>query len=139
MLNDENQSLLEHIIYKEEILAIILRASFSKEGIQFFTPEDFSQQLGYMQRPKGYKIKPHLHNAIKRTVTFTQEVLFVKRGLLKVNFYSNQKNFIRDIILQAGDFILLSSGGHGFEMLEDTELIEIKQGPFAGEKDKTRF
>ena len=136
---DKDQELLEYISYKEELLAIILRSNYKKEGIHFFTPNSFSQQLGYMQRPKGYQIKPHLHNSIKRTVTYTQEVLFVKSGLIKVNFYTNKKEYIFNKILKTGDFILLSSGGHGFEMLEETELVEVKQGPFAGEKDKTRF
>ena len=128
-----------HIKHNEELLAIIISSNFKKEGIEFFTPNDFSQQLGYMKRPKGYKIKPHIHNDIPRSVNYTQEVLFIKSGKVKVNFYSNEKIYLESKILHQGDIILLAKGGHGFEILEDSEMIEVKQGPYSGEIDKTRF
>ena len=131
--------MIEYIQQENEIYAIILRSSYQEEGIKFLTPDNFSQQLGYMKRPKGYVIQPHIHNEIKRSVTLTQEVLFVKTGKVKVNFYDNDKVFKESVILEKGDFILLASGGHGFEMLEQSELIEVKQGPYSGDGDKTRF
>lgn len=131
--------MIEYIKHLDLLLAIIIKHDFKEEGIKFFTPDDFSQQLGYMNRPKGYVIQPHVHNAVDRTVTFTQEVLFVKSGLVKIQFYTPEKEYLFDRILEAGDVILLSSGGHGFEMLEPTEMIEVKQGPYSGEHDKTRF
>lgn len=133
---------MEHIeIIKDdqEMLAIIIKRNFSTEGIKFFTPDDFSQQLAYMHHKKGKKIKPHIHNAVKREVRFTQEVLFIKRGRLKVDIYQNDHSYFSTHILDVGDVILLAGGGHGFEFLEDTEIIEIKQGPYAGEMDKTHF
>lgn len=131
--------MIEYIKHLDLLLAIIIKHDFKEEGIKFFTPDDFSQQLGYMNRPKGYVIQPHVHNAVDRTVTLTQEVLFVKSGLVKIQFYTQEKEYLFDRILEAGDVILLSSGGHGFEMLEPTEMIEVKQGPYSGEHDKTRF
>lgn len=131
--------MIEKIINKNQILAIILRANYESEGIEFFTPNNFSQQLGYMNRPKGYQIQPHLHNNIIRTVEYTNEVLFIKSGKVKVNFYDENKVFLKSETLEKGDFILLAKGGHGFEMLETSEMIEIKQGPYAGDSDKTRF
>ncbi len=131
--------MIEYIKDKEVIFAIILRASYKNEGIKFITPNEFSQQLGYMNRPKGYSISPHIHNKVKRSVTFTQEVLFVKEGKVKVDFYDNDKVYKESAIIEKGDFILLASGGHGFKMLEQSELIEVKQGPYSGEIDKTRF
>jgi len=131
--------MIEKIINNNDILAIILRKNYKSEGIEFFTPNSFSQQLGYMSRPKGHKIAPHLPNKVKRTVEFTNEVLFVKSGKVKVNFYDENKNFFKSEILQEGDFILLVKGGHGFEMIEASEMIEIKQGPYADDNDKTRF
>lgn len=131
--------MIEYIKHLDLLLAIIIRHDFKEEGIKFFTPDDFSQQLGYMNRPKGYVIQPHVHNAVDRTVTLTQEVLFIKSGLVKIRFYTQEKEYLFDRILEAGDVILLSSGGHGFEMLEPTEMIEVKQGPYSGEQDKTRF
>jgi len=130
---------LEEIKHGEEIIAIILRASYNKDGLSFFTPGSFSQQLGYMQHPAGKKIKNHVHNLVPREVQHTQEVLFIKSGKVKIDFYSSDKEYIGNRILQTGDTILLASGGHGFEMLEQTEMIEVKQGPYAGENDKVHF
>tara|TARA_Y100000589_G_scaffold325203_1_gene362726 strand:- start:676 stop:1107 length:432 start_codon:yes stop_codon:yes gene_type:complete len=131
--------MFETIYYEKTILAQIIYSNYKEEGIKFFTPPDYSQQLGYMNRKKGYVIPPHVHNPIPRKVIYTQEVLLVKKGKLRVDFYDNQKNYLESRILKDGDVILLSKGGHGFEMIEDTEIIEVKQGPFAGEKDKERF
>ena len=129
----------EKIIHNDTLLAMIIRSDFSKEGIEFFTPNDFSQQLAYMNRPAGYKIQPHIHNKVQREVFYTQEVLFIKKGKVKIDFYDDERNPINTIIVQTGDVILLASGGHGFEMLEETEMIEVKQGPYAGEMDKMKF
>ena len=131
--------MIKKIIHNDKLLAIIIPRNFEKEGIEFFTPDDFSQQLAYMKRPKNYVIPPHVHNPVVREVVFTQEVLFIKSGKVRVDFYDENKNYIKSIILEAGDVILLASGGHGFEMIEDSEIIEVKQGPYAGEMDKTRF
>ena len=92
-----------------------------------------------MNRPKGYKIQPHIHKKIERTIEYTQEVLFIKTGLVRVDFYKTDKTYLNSKILNSGDVILLSAGGHGFEMLQDSEIIEVKQGPFAGNIDKSRF
>ena len=131
--------MIEHIRHREEVLAIILRANFHAEGIQFFTPNDFSQQLGYMNRPQGYVIPPHVHNPVAREVQFTKEVLIIKIGKVRVDFYDDDQNYLESRILNQGDIVLLAFGGHGFEMLETSEIVEVKQGPYAGEEDKTRF
>ncbi|MFD0941960.1 cupin domain-containing protein [Pedobacter boryungensis] len=131
--------MVEQVTHHQVILAIIIRANFKKEGISFFTPGDFSQQLGYMNRPKGYVIEPHVHNLVERKVTLTQEVLYVKSGKVRVDFYDDDRNYLESKIVEEGDVILLAAGGHGFEMLEDAEMIEIKQGPYCGDEDKVRF
>lgn len=131
--------MIEKIICNEQVVAIILRKDYSAPGINFFTPSDFSQQLGYMNRPLGYQIEPHIHNPVSREVQFTKEVLFIKTGKVRIDFYDDAQKYIESKILYPGDFILLAYGGHGFEMLEKSEIIEIKQGPYAGDKDKTRF
>jgi hypothetical protein len=92
-----------------------------------------------MNRPKGYVIPPHLHNSVLREVHFTKEVLFIKSGKVKVDFYDDNKNYLESHILQQGDIVLLAFGGHGFEMLEATEMIEVKQGPYVGDADKICF
>jgi hypothetical protein len=131
--------MVEEILHKAKLLALILRAGFHAQGIRFFTPDDFSQQLGYMNRPQGYVIAPHVHNAVARNVHYTKEVLFIKSGKVRVDFYDDEQNYLESRILGAGDVILLAFGGHGFEMLEASEMIEVKQGPYAGDADKTRF
>jgi hypothetical protein len=123
----------------KDIIAIIVRRNFSTNGVKFFTPEDFSQQLGYIHHKKGNKVKPHTHNALMREIHFTQEALFIKSGKLKVNIYTKKGSQHSTHILNAGDVILLAGGGHGFEALEDIDMIEVKQGPYAGDLDKTHF
>lgn len=131
--------MIERIIHNDILLAVIIRTNYYKEGIEFFTPGDFSQQLGYMNRDKGYVIEPHVHNLVERSVELTQEVLFVKSGKVRVDFYNDDKEYLESKVIFGGDVILLAAGGHGFEMLEKSEMIEVKQGPFCGDADKVRF
>jgi mannose-6-phosphate isomerase-like protein (cupin superfamily) len=131
--------MIERIEAGAQLLAIILRNEFSEPGIHFLTPDDLSQQLAYMHHPKGKVIEPHVHNPVSRSVQFTQEVLLIRRGVLRVDFYDNDRLYTGSRLLRAGDVILLATGGHGFEVLEEIEMIEVKQGPYAGDQDKTRF
>jgi hypothetical protein len=131
--------MLEHITCNGRMLALILRANYQADGIKFFTPNEFSQQLGYMNRPRGYVIPPHVHNPVAREVHFTKEVLFIKSGVVRVDFYDDTQDYLESRVLNQGDVVLLAFGGHGFEMLADSEIIEVKQGPYAGDTDKTRF
>lgn len=131
--------MIEHISHAGELMAIIVRAAFSNPGISFFTPNELSQQLAYMRHPAGKVIQPHVHNPVPREVHFTQEVLFIRKGVLRVDFYDNDQNYLESRMLHGGDTILLATGGHGFEVVEEVEMIEVKQGPYAGEADKTRF
>ena len=130
---------LQEIKNDDLVYAIILRSDIKEDGIKFFKPSEFSQQLGYMNRAKGYVIEPHIHKPVSRQVHFTKEVLFIKKGLVQVDFYKENKEFLCSEKLYSGDVILLVYGGHGFEMLEDSEVIEVKQGPYAGDLDKERF
>jgi len=131
--------MIETINQGGQILAIILRHRFQEQGIHFFTPGELSQQLAFMRHPVGKVIPPHVHNPVAREVHYTQEVLFLKKGRLRVDFYDNAQQYLESRILEAGDVILLATGGHGFEVMEEIEMIEVKQGPYAGEADKTRF
>ncbi|MFC1680208.1 hypothetical protein ACFL1S_00215 [Pseudomonadota bacterium] len=131
--------MIETLEHEGKLLAIIVRRDFCKSGIHFFTPDVLSQQLAYMQHPQGRIIEPHVHNPVPREVHYTQEVLFIKQGKVRVDFYDNHQNYLHSRVLVAGDVILLATGGHGFEVLEELEMFEVKQGPYAGESDKTRF
>jgi hypothetical protein len=127
--------MIKYIFFKKKLIAIILRKNFKTSGIKFFTPTNSFQQLGYMNRKKNYIINPHRHNNVLKRVTITQEVLFIKSGKLRVDLYSG-KHYYKSIILNKGDIIFLSSGGHGFKMLKPTEIIEVKQGPYSVNNDK---
>lgn len=131
--------MIKKIEHNDKLYAIIIPHDYRKSGISFFTPDDFSQQLAYMNHQKGKIIEPHVHNCVIREVRHTQEVLFIKKGKLRVDFYDDRRICIDSHILVTGDVILLAAGGHGFEALEEVEIIEVKQGPYAGEQDKTRF
>lgn len=131
--------MIQEIKHNNQLLAIIISNKYTERGIHFFTPDDFSQQLAFMKHPAGKIIQPHVHNSVQREVHFTKETLFIRKGKIRVDFYTDEQIYIESHILETGDVILLSEGGHGFEILEETEMIEVKQGPYAGEKDKTRF
>ena len=120
-------------------LAVIVRSTHSPSGIDFLTPDTFGQQVAYMNRPKGEIIQAHIHEPISRTLIGTQEVLYIRKGRIRVDFYESDRTYVSSMILEAGDLMLLNTGGHGFEVLEDIDMIEIKQGPFAEGRDKTRF
>jgi len=130
---------IEKIEHQGEMLALIVRAGFSQPGITFFTPDELSQQLAYMQHPPGTVIDAHVHNPAPRTVTYTQETLLIRRGRLRVHFFDDRQIYLESRELTAGDVILLIKGGHGFEVLEELEMFEVKQGPYSGDGDKTRF
>lgn len=131
--------MIDKIYHNNELLGIIIRSTFRQEGISFFTDDNFSQQLGYMNRPKGYVIAPHRHNLVLREVVQTQEVLIIRSGKIRVDFYDDNQIYLESRILNTGDIILLATGGHGFEMIEESEIVEVKQGPYVGEVDKIRF
>ena len=131
--------LVEHIDHEGSTMAIIVSYKYNENGTHFFTPDNFSQQLGYMKHPGGKVIEPHVHNSVTREVFYTNEVLFIRKGKLRVDFYDTQQKYLKSRLLEAGDVILLISCGHGFEVVEEVEMFEVKQGPFAGNMDKTRF
>lgn len=130
---------VEEILHEGKLLALIIRAEHQTHGVDFFTPNHLSQQLASMGHPAGKIIAPHIHNSVQREVQYTKEVLIIKKGKLRVDFYDDQKNYLESRILYPQDVILLALGGHGFEVLEDLQMIEVKQGPYAGDRDKTRF
>lgn len=134
-----DHGLVEQITHDGMLLAVIVSAEFRQPGIHFFTPNNLSQQLAYMRHPAGKRIDPHVHNPVPRQVEYTQEVLLVRRGKLRVDFYDTRQEYLESRVLRSGDTVLLIQGGHGFEVLEDVEMIEVKQGPYVGDHDKTRF
>ena len=131
--------MIKTIRHRDNIIAIIIPHTFSEPGISFFTPDDYCQQLAFMRHPVGHRIEPHTHMLVKREVLQTQEVLLIRSGRLRVDLYAESHEYLSSEVLEAGDVVLLASGGHGFEVLEDVEMFEVKQGPYTGENSKMRF
>ena len=126
--------MIERIIKDTIVFAIIIRYEFEFEGIQFFTPNEFPQQLGYMKREKGYLINAHKHRNSEVLVTKLFETLIVKSGSARVSFFDENDLHFQDTVIKRGDVILFTGYGHSFEMLEETEIIEVKQGPYLEDK-----
>lgn len=131
--------MVETILDNDSVIGIIVRSTFNSDGITFFTDDNSPQQLAYMKHPSGKEIFPHVHNLVKREVYYTSEVLLLKKGIMRVDFYKSSREYLESRLLYKGDVILLSGGGHGFQIIEDVEMIEIKQGPYLGEQDKVKF
>ncbi len=131
--------MIKTILYNKNIVAIIIYKDHHTEGIEFITPQNFSLQLGSMTRPGGYKIVPHIHNLVRRETIGTQEALFIKRGRIEIDFYSFEQQYLQSCVLSAGDIVLLAGAGHGINILEEAEIIEVKNGPFVAGSDKGRF
>ena len=116
--------MFEQVTVQGDVVAIIVRKDFEKDGIHFFTPNDYSQQLAYMSHPTGKVIQPHVHKKVQRNVHYTQETLFIRKGKLQVDFYSYDQQYLESRVLEGGDVILLIKGGHGFKVLENLEMFE---------------
>ena len=131
--------MLKEIIHKKKLYALIIKQKrkFTKKGVDFITDDENLIQLGFLNHNKNHKIKPHIHLKKTRIINYCTEVLLIEKGKVKVTFYDQSKNNIKkDKILNRGDIIILFQGGHGFEILEKTQIVEIKQGPYIEGKDK---
>ena len=133
--------MVEKIVYKKKILAIILNEKkYNKgKGINFITPDFFTIQLGFMNHPINHVIKPHTHRNYLRKIRKTAEVLFVKSGILRIDFYATKKKYLFSKVLKKNNIAILTEGSHGFKVIKKCSLIEIKQGPFNPLVDKTKF
>ena len=132
--------MIQKILYKKKMLALIVRGKYrNKKGITFFTPNESTQQFGYMKHKKKYVIKPHIHKKRLTKILYTTEVILLLKGLLRVDFYTQSQKYLFSKVLKSKDIIMLVSGGHGFKVLKDVEMIEIKQGPYSLIKDKKKF
>ena len=125
--------------YSSMQIALVIKNNYSNEGINFFTDNNSPLQIGYMSHSKNTIIKAHVHNIVERKVVGTPEVLIIKKGKLRLDLYSQEKEYLESTIIEAGDIVFLPYGGHGLKCLEDTEMIEVKQGPYLGIDDKVRF
>ena len=131
---------IKEIKKNNKLLALILPKGTEKEGTSFFTDKKNNFQLGFLRYKTGAEIKPHIHKVFSRTIKGTQELFYVVKGRVKANFYDKQGGKIKSTILKSGDTLLIISAGHGFEMLRNSKILVIKQGPYYSiEEDKKHF
>ena len=130
---------VEEIKKDGKILAIILRSTFPDKNVEFVTPKDFGLQLGVHKRKKGEYVKAHDHVPFDTLKNLqVQEILIVKKGKMSVGLYYNKK-ICKEVIVSSNEIILLNTG-HNVKFLDDTEMIEVKQGPYRErENEKTSF
>ena len=126
-----------------KILARYIRASeaWGHDNLSFFSQDEEYIQAGSWNYNKGKKLLAHSHNEVERSVLFTQEVLFVKSGSLQAFIYDDDSNLVEEFTAYKDDILIMLSGGHGYEVLEDdTKVLEIKNGPYLGaEVDRDRL
>lgn len=130
---------IENITQGERLLAIIVRRDYMPPSTTFLTAPELEQQLGFVVHPAGENIPSHMHHPEHRHLTGTSEVLIVIKGLCEIELFGDDHAHVATRQLNQGDVVLLASGGHGFRMLEDTVLLEIKQGPYMGQAEKDIF
>lgn len=130
---------VEHITCNGTILAYIVRGEIDPRETTFVTPGDFKQQVGFIVYSAGTEIPRHVHRPVERRLNETSEVLIVRRGSCEVDIYNSARDLVAVRKLHAGDILILVAGGHGFRMLEDTVLLEVKQGPYTGLEERERF
>jgi hypothetical protein len=132
--------MIENIKYKTQLFALIVRKKFRKQsGVNFFTSKEATQQFGYMKHKKDHLIMPHKHNKRLTKILITTEVIILFKGILRVDFYSTKNKYLFSKKVYAGDIIMLVNGGHGFKVLKDVEMLEVKQGPYSLAADKVKF
>ncbi len=126
--------------HQGKILSIFFRHSLVSDGVKFLTPNDYTLQLGLLEHKSGVVIRDHVHNPeIKYKVDTTQEFLYLEKGKVKVKVFTENFDLVEEVILNKGDFMLHVAGGHGFEILEDCRIIELKQGPYPGPEHVKKY
>jgi hypothetical protein len=111
---------------------LIVRHQFESVGVNFVTSADSPLQLGILTHKQGTQVAAHFHRESTRTVHHVQEVLHIEYGTVEATFYAKDGSKVGSRVLDAGDTILLLDGGHGFRILEDARIVEVKQGPYYG-------
>ena len=132
--------MIKKIIHKKKLYALIVKNSRkNKNGVNFYTPPEATQQFGFIKHSKNHIIQPHMHKKRLTKILTTTEVIFILKGSLRVDFYNTKKKYLFSKIVKKNDIIMLVNGGHGFKVLKDVEMIEVKQGPYKLDKDKVKF
>ena len=132
--------MVTRIHHKKKLYALIVSNSYrNKKGVSFFSTNDLPQQFGYINHKKNHIIQPHKHRKRSTKVFITSEVLIILKGIIRIDFYDTKLNYLFSKILKKGQIIFLLHGAHGFKVINDVQMIEVKQGPFIKNTDKIKF
>ncbi len=123
----------------KNLIAIVHKDKDFKDGKAFYTDNEKDFQFGTFNLDKGEIIENHIHNSQKREIYSTSEAIVVLSGMLKIDLFDNEKNFIDSVIITKNDSILIFDGGHGIQVQEQSKFIEFKQGPYIQDLDKKHF
>lgn len=133
----EPSTLVETVADDFGVLCYIVRAATDPAQTTFVTPVETTLQVGFIVYPQGGEIAAHRHRPLERHLVGTAEVLIVRAGQCEIDLYSRIGHLIATKTLSVNDILLLTGeGGHGFRMLEDTVLLEVKQGPYLTVNEK---
>jgi hypothetical protein len=135
----DNNNAIERITWHDQHIATIIRCEYAPETTTFTSPDSYYQQLGFIVYPRGGVVKRHSHLPLQRHLVGTPETIVIRKGRAEVELYNMDKSPLGTWLLEEGDIIQLVSGGHSFKCLENTILLEIKQGPYTGLVEKEQF
>jgi len=128
---------IEKVIHEDNVLAAFIRSEDWSPGLNFLCQDDDPIQVGLWDYQSGKILGPHSHVKNERKITITQEILFIKKGRVRASIYNENDELVKDVDLSSGDLIILFSGGHGYTILEDnTQVLEVKNGPYTGLNDR---
>jgi hypothetical protein len=122
-----------------KVFAYVMRDTPGEKKTTFLTPDEAIQQVGFVVHPAGAEVKRHYHLPLERAIVGTPEVLVVRQGRCEMDVYDDQQELVCTRELATGDIMVMVGGGHGFRMVEDTVLLEVKQGPYYGPDEKAYF
>jgi hypothetical protein len=125
---------VESIEYGGTRYAEVIWADTAVEHTTFFSPPESSFQFGLLAHGAGYEEAPHYHKPFSRQIDDLQQMFLVQRGVVAVRLYSDDGALLREVVLRAGDAIVLIHGVHAISVIEDMQCIGVKQGPFYGDE-----
>jgi len=132
--------MIKRINHKKKLYALIVDNNYRKmRGVNFFSSNDLPQQFGYIFQKKNHIIQPHTHQKRSTKVFITSEVLIILKGILRIDFYDLKQKYLFSKIIKRGQIIFLLHGSHGFKVIKELQMIEVKQGPYKKNMDKIRF
>ena len=93
-------------------------------------------QLSSLAASKGTTYRAHRH--IPKTVDIrqitAQESWVIISGRVRVTYFDLDDSILESVFLEAGDVSVTLAGGHGYEIVEDSRILEFKTGPYLGQE-----